>query len=177
MRVFAIVLVIGATLTSCAQPEPHHLTGKSAPPTRLPLLDGGSFDLKDHRGKDIVLLDFWATWCGPCREYMPIIERVAESFKDEGVVLYAVNSAEPAETVRRYLEATPLHSTIALDPTGQASVMYDAASLPMTVLIDKDGRIQKVYIGVGRGIESELRKDIRWLLRGNSLAPENAPSP
>ncbi|MBU4330247.1 MAG: TlpA family protein disulfide reductase [Acidobacteria bacterium] len=71
--------------------EPHPLLGTPAPLFKLPLLDEGEFDLSQQKDKNIVILDFWATWCGPCKSAMPIIIEVAEEYKDRGVVLITVN--------------------------------------------------------------------------------------
>lgn len=166
-----VVLLIGCSL----EPPPHELTGEKAPPVRLDLMGGGTLDLQSHRGKEYVLLDFWATWCGPCRVYMPIIESVAEDFSDRDVVLYAVNSAEHPNKIQQYLQNNTIASPIALDVTGAASIVYNAASLPQTVLIDKEGRIQKIYVGVDSQIGSVIRRDLEWLLRGESLLPDGTP--
>ena len=170
------VAAIGCALLAGCSRAPHPLTGQQAPDLRLDLLGPEKLDLAEHRGKHIVLLDFWATWCGPCREYMPIVERVAGEFRDQGVVLYAVNSQESPETVRNFIKTFPILSPIAMDTTGAASFAYQVDFIPQTVLIDAQGRIQKVYVGTGRGIESELRSDLRRLIAGEDLAPPAAPS-
>lgn len=94
---------------------------------------------------------------------MPVIEELAAEFKDDDVILIAVNSGEAPPTVQRYVDAYPIHSPIALDMTGAASVAYQAAFIPQTVLIDKDGIIQKVYTGGGAGTASRIRTDLRNL--------------
>ena len=70
------------------------MIGKPAPEFTLPLLDGGIFELAAHRGKEIVLLDFWATWCGPCRAAMPVLVDVAKEYADKGVRYYAIDLRE-----------------------------------------------------------------------------------
>jgi len=74
--------------------KPHKLVGEPAPATTLKLLDGESVDLQKHRGKQIVILDFWATWCGPCVQTMPTLDKIAQDYKDKDVVFYAVNQQE-----------------------------------------------------------------------------------
>ena len=108
---------------------------------------------------------------------MPIIEKVAEEFRDQGVVLYAVNSQETPATVREFLKNFTIRSPIAMDTSGTASFAYQADFIPQTVIIDPEGRIQKVYAGMGRGIESELRSDLRRLVAGKDLTPPTAPDP
>ena len=174
-RVLLAAVAIGCVLLATSGPGPHPLTGQQAPDLQLDLLGRGKLDLSEHRGKHIVILDFWATWCGPCREYMPIIERVAGEFRDQGVVLYAVNSQEGPETVREFLKTFTIRSPIAMDVSGTASFAYQADFIPQTVIIDTQGRIQKIYSGVSRGIESELRSDLRRLIAGEDLAPPPEP--
>src|SRR5690349_4238380 len=84
--------------------EKHPLDGKPAPAFSLDLLKGGKATLADHKNKNVVILDFWATWCGPCVQAMPIVSEVAKSFADKGVVLYAVNEQEEADAVKAFLE-------------------------------------------------------------------------
>ncbi len=175
-RLLLAAAVAGCVLLAGCTRGPHPLTGQQAPDIKLDLLGGGTLDLSEHRGKHIVLLDFWATWCGPCREYMPIIERVAEEFRDQGVVLYAVNSQEGPETVREFLKTFTIRSPIAMDISGMASFAYQADFIPQTVIIDTQGRIQKVYSGASRGIEAKLRSDLRRLIAGEDLAPPVDPN-
>ena len=132
-----------------SQPQPaDFLVGKVAPEVTLDLLEGGKLDTVASRGKEIMILDFWASWCGPCRMAMPIIDRVADSLKDEGVRMYAVNIKEGASTIREYLSETGLDITVALDPEGVTSDLYKVGGIPQTVLIDRTGDVRFVHVGV-----------------------------
>ncbi len=170
----ALIIIAGVfaavTIAKCSL-SPHQLTGLEAPDFSLKLLGGGNLDLAEHRGEHIVILDFWASWCAPCRQYMPIVERVVDEFKDQDVVLYAVNSGEDVATIRDFLKTFTVKSPIALDISGEVGDLYHANSIPQTVIIDKQGHIQKVYVGVGPGSESELRSDLRRLVSAKPLAP------
>lgn len=170
-RAFIIVagVFVVATVAGCSS-SPHPLTAQQAPGFSLELLGGGKLDLAEHRGEHIVILDFWASWCGPCRRYMPIVERVAGEFEDQDVVLYAVNSGESVATIQDFLKTFTVQSPIALDVSGEVGNLYHANSIPQTVIIDKQGRIQKVYVGVGPNSESQLRSDLRRLVSGEALA-------
>src|SRR5690606_22351742 len=90
------------------------LVGQQAPDFQLELLDGTPFRLSEHQGR-VVVLDFWATWCGPCVQSMPEVERVAGEFADRGVELIAVNLEEPASQITSMLERHKLNVTVALD--------------------------------------------------------------
>lgn len=148
---------------------PHTLLGKAAPAFTLDLLQGGEMDLARHKGKDIVILDFWATWCGPCRQAMPVIDRVAEQFKDRNVVLYAVNLREKPEEINKFLQDQKLDVPVALDTQGSVADQYGVEGIPQTVIIGKDGTVQAVHEGFGRGLESSLTEELEALASGQSL--------
>ena len=149
---------------------PMRLLGKPAPQFSLELLDGGTFDLADTKGKEIVILDFWATWCGPCRQVMPVIEKVAEQFREEGVRLYAVNLREDSKNVRRYLESQELDLTVLLDTQGSVAAQYKADAIPQTVIIGRDGIVQVVHVGSYFDLEAEITSELTALTQGEKLA-------
>ncbi len=98
---------------------PSPLLGKPAPDVSLKLLEEGKgeFKLKEHKGEHVVMLDFWATWCGPCVKELPILSEVAEAYKDKGVVCAVNQQEEPAE-IRTFLKEKKLKLTVALDSSG-----------------------------------------------------------
>ena len=149
---------------------PRELLGRPAPDFTLDLLDGGKLQLSQHRGKEIVILDFWATWCGPCRQAMPIIEKVADRYRDKGVVLYAVNLQEEPETIRKALEDDQLNPTVALDTEGKVAAMFRANAIPQTVIVGKDGTVQAVHVGLLPDLETQLQRELDQLVAGEVLA-------
>ena len=151
---------------------PHPLVGEAAPEVKLDLLDGDSFDLAEQKGKNVVILDFWATWCGPCRQAMPVIEKVADKYKDKGVMLVAVNLEEGAEDIQKFLEDSELKVSIALDKDGAVGRAYGAEAIPQTVLVGKDGSVQVVVVGTSPNLEAQLTKNLESLLAGKNLAAE-----
>ncbi len=156
-----------------AEPAPHALLGQPAPPIELELLGGGKLDLTSLKGKKIVILDFWATWCGPCVQAMPVIEKVAAKFKDKGVELYAVNLQEGDDEIKAFLEEAKLGDvSVALDRDGKTARAYLAEAIPQTVLVGKDGSVQVVKIGLSPNLEESLTKDLESLVEGKDLAAE-----
>ncbi len=140
------------------------LEGKPAPAMNLELLGSdGKLDLADHRGKNVVILDFWASWCGPCRIGLPIVTEVAGQFKEKGVVLYAVNVGEGKVKAQAFVEQTGLSATVALDTTGDTQRDYGASSIPMTVIIDKDGIVHEVHRGVSPSLKMDLTRTLTQL--------------
>jgi thiol-disulfide isomerase/thioredoxin len=151
---------------------PHPLLGEPAPPFKTVNLRDEPIDLAAHVGKDIVMLDFWATWCGPCVQAMPDIERVAKKFADRGLVLYAVNVGEDAETITEFLKSRELDVPVAMDLDNTISQQYHASGIPQTVLIGKDGKVQVVHVGFSPNLADELSKQIEELLTGKDLAAD-----
>jgi thiol-disulfide isomerase/thioredoxin len=139
------------------------LIGDVAPAINLKQLDGGDFDLASKKG-EIVLLDFWATWCGPCRMGMPILSKVAKEFADKGVRLYAVNLGDEAEQINGFLTDVELTDlTVVMDPDSTTAESYMAESIPQMVVIGKDGKVIKVHVGVTPTYEDDMRAELTKL--------------
>jgi len=151
-------------------PDPRELVGKEAPPFELDLLGGNTVKLSQHKNKDVVILDFWATWCGPCRQAMPIIAKVADAYSRKDVVLYAVNVEETPAAVNEFLEQSELDLTVLLDKKGEVAKAYRAFGIPQTVIIGKDGTVQVVHVGLSPNLEAELNEELGALVAGKNLA-------
>jgi peroxiredoxin len=149
---------------------PHPLVGQPAPQFTTVNLKEEPIDLAAHVGKDIVMLDFWATWCGPCVQAMPEVVGVAKKFADRGVVFYAVNVQEDAETINEFLKTNELEVPVAMDPDATITQQYRADGIPQTVLIGKDGKVQVVHVGFSPNLADELSTQIEELLAGKDLA-------
>jgi peroxiredoxin len=152
------------------QEGPHPLLGQQAPPFKTVNLQDEPVDLAAHLGKDIVMLDFWATWCGPCVEAMPHVDGVAKKFADRGIVFYAVNVGEDAATIKEFLESKELDVPVAMDLDSAITQQYGANGIPQTVLIGKDGKVQVVHVGFSANLADELSAEIEELLAGKDLA-------
>jgi peroxiredoxin len=135
---------------------PNQWQGKVAPDFELPELAGGTFKLSDHVGREIVVLNFFATWCGPCREEMPELARFHERNGSRHVTLLLIDAEEKRELVASFVERGNLSLTIALDEPGKVVQAYGAASLPTTVVIGVDGRIALYETGAIRNTDVSL---------------------
>jgi peroxiredoxin len=149
---------------------PHQLTGKAAPLFSTTYLDGQPFELADHLGKDVLILDFWATWCPPCVASMPVLSEVSSEFRDRGVRLLAVNCAEEADAVKDFVEQSGLELTVVMDPDGQISKDYGADGIPQTVLIDRQGKVRFVHVG-SQNLREWLTENLTVLVGESSAAP------
>jgi thiol-disulfide isomerase/thioredoxin len=137
--------------------------GSAAPNFRLRNLDGRQVSLDQFRGK-VVLLDFWATWCGPCRMTMPLMERLQKEFP-QNMALLAINLEESAPVVRDYVREQNIDSEVLLDEDGAVGAAYGAEAIPLQVLIDKEGKLRRVQAGLSPSTIARLRAEIQNLSR------------
>jgi peroxiredoxin len=141
------------------------MVGKPAPDFTLNLLSGKSFHLAETKGK-VVVLDFWATWCGPCLQAMPQVDRVTREFADRGVQLVAVNLQEGPKEITAMLERHKLSMAVALDRDGATAEKYKANAIPQTVIIDRDGSIARLFVGGGPHFDDQLREALKAVVDG-----------
>ncbi len=172
--ILPVILTLVLLLASCsAGPEP--LDGKSpavpvkgtqinnlAPDFQLQSLDGQTISLSDLRGKP-VLINFWASWCPPCREEMPYLQEIYEEWTDKGLVVLAINIGESSSTAEEFIQSYNLSFTVLLDTEQDIAQRYNITGIPTTLFIDKDGIIQDKVIGAFQStaqIENRLSKII-----------------
>ncbi len=117
-----------------------------APNFSLLSFSGGDIDLASYRGHPVVL-NFWASWCLPCRAEAPTVQRVWDKYRDQGVVFLGVNNSDNDTAARAYLQEYAVTYPNVRDNAGEVAPLYHADSLPTTVLIDRDGRIVARHVG------------------------------
>jgi thiol-disulfide isomerase/thioredoxin len=137
--------------------------GKPAAEFKLGLLGGGQFDLAANKGK-VVVLDFWATWCGPCVRSLPGLIDSMKGFPPDRVTFVGVNQDEPSATVQQFLETRGWKLAVALDDGGTVGHQYGADSIPHTVIVGADGKIAWVKTGYDPDGEGDAAKEVTQLL-------------
>lgn len=158
-----ILALAAAWVCAVGAEEPKPWAGGSTPPLSLQDLDGRAHTLESYRGK-VVLINFWATWCEPCREEMPSIEQLRRSLDGRPFIVLAVNLAEPPSRIRGYLEKMPLHFTVLLDRDTAAAKAWKARILPATYVVGPDGKIRYSYVGELDWSQEKVQRMIASLL-------------
>ncbi len=145
-------------------PPPPSSSAK-APGYQLTMLNGQTVNLAAYRGKKAVVLDFWATWCGPCKQSMPVVSQVANAYRARGVEFFAVNMAEDAGQVQSFVQKQGLSIPVALDPTGQLAASFGVSGIPHLVIIGKDGTVKGTHTGADASLQQSLMRDLDVALR------------
>jgi len=136
--------------------------GADAPAFQLNSSLGKPVALSDLKGQ-VVLVNFWASWCGPCRQEMPILDQLFRSYQPAGFTLIGVNVEPNAADAEKFLKGTPVSFPILFDPTSSVSMLYQVSGMPSTVIIDRNGKIRYVHHGYKPGDEGEYLNQIRAL--------------
>jgi peroxiredoxin len=140
------------------------LVGQPAPDFKLVGLDGKTVSLADLKGS-VAIVDFWATWCPPCRASLPHLNEVYDKFKADGLKVYATDLQEDKDTVQKFVDDTKLTVPVLLDSDGTTAASYRASAIPETVVIGKDGKIRNVFIGFSPETEDQLRSAVQTALK------------
>jgi peroxiredoxin len=158
-------LFVGAALAASAvNAVPAIAPAAAAPDFTLRTMGGPNLRLQEQRGR-VVMVNFWATWCGPCRQEMPQLNRLYEKYRASGFVLLGVNVDEDALKAANVAAKLGVKFPVLLDTDKAVSRLYDLSTMPSTVLIDRDGKVRYVHRGYLTGYEDNYEKQIRELLK------------
>jgi peroxiredoxin len=139
-------------------------TGSPAPAFTLGSRAGSAVSLAQYKGQ-VVMLNFWASWCGPCRQEMPLLESIYKKYNRLGFTLIGVNVEPDSNAANEWLKQTPVSFPILYDKDSKVSRMYDVAGMPSTVIIDRSGKVRVLHRGYKPGDENEYLDSIRTLVR------------
>ena len=152
-----------AAILSAAPVLAGDATGPAAEFT-LPARTGETVALSSLKGR-VVLINFWATWCGPCRKEMPLLEQIQKKYASLGFTLLGVNVEEDTAMMDTFLKDVPVTFPILLDPANGISKLYNVSAMPSTVIVDRKGNIRYIHQGYKPGDESKYQDIIRQLIR------------
>ena len=135
-----------------------------APNFTLKSLSGKNLKLSEMTG-NVVLINFWASWCGPCRQEMPLLNDLHNKYEALGFTVLGVNVEEQSENARGFINDFPVDFPILLDNRNQVSQMYNVIAMPTTVVVDRDGNMRYLHKGYKPGDEKQYRKMVKELIR------------
>jgi peroxiredoxin len=135
-----------------------------APAFTLAARSGQDVSLAQYKGQ-VVMINFWASWCGPCRQEMPLLESIYKKYNKMGFTMLGVNVEPDSNAANEWLKATPVSFPILYDRDSKVSKLYDVAGMPSTVIIDRSGKLRVLHRGYKPGDENEYLDSIRSLIR------------
>ena len=159
-RLAAIIAAAALALPALAA-DP---TGGPAPQFTLAARGGSNVSLAQYKGQ-VVMLNFWASWCGPCRQEMPLLESIYKKYGKMGFTMIGVNVEPDSNAANEWLKATPVSFPILYDRDSKVSKLYDVSGMPSTVIIDRSGKLRVLHRGYKPGDENEYLDSIRSLIR------------
>ncbi|HKK55621.1 TlpA disulfide reductase family protein [Marinobacter sp.] len=160
--IFRIVLLLSLVLGAAVVPAKE--ISEPAADFTLKSRQGENLRLENFRGQ-VVMLNFWASWCGPCRQEMPLMDDLYEQYKDLGFTVLAVNVDANREEAHRFLNSVPVSFPILYDPESRVSELYRVQAMPTTIMIDRNGTARFIHYGYKPGYEDDYEQQIRQLLR------------
>ncbi|MGB9749591.1 MAG: TlpA family protein disulfide reductase [Caldisericia bacterium] len=177
-KLFLIVIILLISFSACGKKSNNDSTSIKLPGSFIPkderkeaidfslsTMDGGSISLKDLKGK-VVLLDFWAEWCGPCKAASPIIVSLYEKYKNNGFIVIGMNLDDESDfdKVIEYIKKSKIEYPVTIKGFSVAQ-KYGVTGIPRFFLIDKDGNIALTITGYVQTLESDLKNSIEYLLK------------
>jgi len=137
---------------------------QEAPDFTLRSLSGENLRLQEYRGK-VVLINFWASWCGPCRQEMPILDRIHKRYEPAGFTVLGINVEGELDKARKIADRLDVSFPLLFDAGQQVSEDYALKSMPYTVLVDRDGQVRFIHQGYKPGDENKYIDRLKTLLR------------
>jgi len=135
-----------------------------APDFSLKSSSGKNLKLSEYRG-DVVMINFWASWCGPCRQEMPLLEDLYREYEPLGFTILGVNVEEDSSKAKNMLKQIPVSFPVLFDNTSKVSKLYDVVAMPSTVLVDRDGNVRYLHHGYKPGYIDTYQEQVRSLIR------------
>ncbi|MEM9622319.1 MAG: TlpA disulfide reductase family protein [Pseudomonadota bacterium] len=137
---------------------------EAAPDFTLKTLTGPNLRLEEYRGQ-VVLINFWASWCGPCRQEMPVLDRLHQRYEDTGFAVLGVNVEGEVKPAKEIVDKTNVTFPVLIDEGQAVSELYDLEAMPSTVVVDRDGLVRYVHLGYKPGDEAKYVEVVKKLIR------------
>lgn len=158
-----LLLTLFLLTTSASYSFAATISGK-APNFTLKSMSGENLKLSEYRGQ-VVMMNFWASWCAPCRQEMPLLEDLYKKYKGLGFTLLGVNVEEDSRKASTLLRSIKVSFPILFDSKNKVSKLYKVSAMPTTIIIDRDGNMRYLHLGYKPGYERDYQQQIRALLR------------
>lgn len=136
----------------------------AAPDFTLSSNSGHNLRLSEFRG-EVVMINFWASWCGPCRQEMPLLDELYSQYQPMGFTILGVNVEEDSSKAKALLDEMPVNFPVLFDTQSKVSKLYDVVAMPSTILVDRDGNIRYLHHGYKPGYEQTYQEQVRALIR------------
>jgi peroxiredoxin len=137
---------------------------EEAPDFTLKSLDGANLRLEEYRGQ-VVLINFWASWCGPCRQEMPLLDRLHHRYEDTGFAVLGINVEGQVAPAQEIVDSTSVTFPIVIDDGQKVSEMYNLEAMPSTFVVDRDGVVRYIHRGYKPGDEAKYVEIVKQLIR------------
>lgn len=164
MKIKNLTLGLLVTVFAATSLASSDLEGRAAPDFVLKSSTGENLRLSEYRG-DVVMINFWATWCGPCRQEMPLLDELYTRYQRVGFNLLGVNIDDDSRRAMQMIDELGVSFPVLFDARKEVSKLYEVEAMPVTVLIDREGMVRHVHHGYKPGYEDAYLDQIRALLR------------
>ena len=158
-RVLAVLVLLALTM-----PAGSVTLQERAPDFTLKSLEGSNLRLEEYRGQ-VVLINFWASWCGPCRQEMPLLDRLHQRYLDTGFAVLGVNVEGEEAPARALIDKIPVTFPVLIDEGQTVSELYRLEAMPSTVVVDRDGVVRYIHRGYKPGDEAKYVEVVKALIR------------
>ena len=164
MKIKNLIIALVLSVFAAASLASSGMEGQAAPDFALKSSTGENLRLSEYRG-DVVMVNFWATWCGPCRQEMPLLDELYNRYQRVGFNLLGVNIDDDSRRAMAMVEELGVNFPVLFDARKEVSELYEVEAMPVTVIIDRQGTVRYVHHGYKPGYEDKYLDQIRSLLR------------
>ncbi len=164
MKIRKLLAGLALSVITASSLAASDLTGQPAPDFALKSSTGENLRLSEYRG-DVVMINFWATWCGPCRQEMPLLDELYSRYQRVGFNLLGVNIDDDSSRAMNMISELGVSFPVLFDSRKEVSKLYDVDAMPVTILVDREGKVRFVHQGYKPGYEDKYLDQVRALLR------------